>query len=169
MIRLLGAAVLAAFFCNACSHENPVETVPIDSHLISTQSFSINLPNTFEITSFSGESSRLPAHLTVVEGQNLITISKAAYFRDINESCKLAANNFVHDMSEITSGPRVLGGICRISAKTRGIKSVLFMIRDNDNGILYSITYKGALSRLREIVKTLRGDRFLDILKYQYW
>ncbi len=158
---------MAAFFTVGCTSEDPNYTSS-GSYLMENQSFSILLPGDFEVTSFSGEDSKIPAHLTAVKDQNLITISKASYFRLLDESCSLAANNFVHDRKEITSGPEVRGGVCRISATTNGIKSELFMMRDDTSGILYSITYKGDLNMLHRLVeKHLDGDNYLNVLKYQ--
>ncbi|MDO5352219.1 MAG: hypothetical protein Q4E81_05265 [Succinatimonas sp.] len=162
-MKLLLVAITASCLLCACSSEP--KTPPQGFELIYNQSFSISIPKDFEITSSSGEQSSLPAHLTVASEENLITISKAAYFRDLNESCKLAANNFVHDQNEITSGPIVSGNICKITATTAGVKSVLFMSRDNQKGILYSITYKGNLPYIRKILSTLAGDPFLEELK----
>lgn len=109
----------------------------------------------------------MPAHLTAASAENLITISKASYFRDLKESCRLAAYNFVHNQNEITSGPQIVGNVCKITATTAGIKSVLLMSRDNQKGILYSITYKGNLPYMRKILSSLSGDSFLEELKDQ--
>lgn len=164
-MKQLIAAIAASCLLCACSSQ-PIPPLQ-GSKLVYNQSFSISIPSDFEITSTSGEQSSLPAHLTVANAENLITISKASYFRDLKESCKLAAYNFVHNQNEITSGPQITGNICKITATTAGVKSVLFMSRDNKKGILYSITYKGNLPYIRGILSSLSGDPFLEELKNQ--
>lgn len=162
MKQLIVAVVASCLLC-ACSSK-PIPQPP-GSRLVYNQSFSISIPSDFEITSTSGEQSSLPAHLTVANAENLITISKSSYFRDLKESCKLAGYNFVHNQNEITFGPQIIGNVCKITATTDGIKSVLFMSRDNKKGILYSITYKGNLPYIRKILSSLSGDSFLEELK----
>ena len=164
---LSGVALAAALLLSACSSEPPVEPSIDYGHAqrIHTQAFSIDLPLIFEITSFSGEASNIPSHLTAVYENDLLTVSVASYFRTLDESCKLAANNFVHDINEIVLGPVVEKGICRIKARTLGVDSVLFMAKNNNTGILYSITYKGDLNKLYRVIQTIHGDYYLEVLK----
>lgn len=127
--------------------------------------FALPVPAGWEVSSKSEGS--LPAHATLVKGNNLLTVSASYYWRDLNETCTLASNNFVKDPHELIGAAQIAEGICSMQALVSGISQHMVMARDNSHGVLYSLTTHGDASELSNILQGLQGDYYMQRLKYR--
>lgn len=127
-----------------------------------SQYFALGIPSGWHVVSFKDEPLNSSISVMRDDRSALVTVrvTKAAS-DNIEKSCQLAAEGFHVNGLEFTSEPEVQYGTCLINA-TENDKEVALWLREyDDDHSAYSVTYKGDLATVGELLTYLVGNEKL--------
>lgn len=131
-----------------------------------TKYFALGIPEGWKVLSFQDQPLASSISVEKEDRSALVTIrvNKAAS-DSIDQSCKIAAESFKANDVQFTSDPEVQYGTCIINATANERDQVLWLREYSDDNSAYSITYKGDLQTVGEVLGFLVGnDKLMQLM-----
>ena len=133
-----------------------------------TEYFALGIPAGWSVVSFKDQPLASSISVTRDDRSALVTIRVTkASTPPIEESCQPAADGFAANGLAFTAEPEVRYGTCTITATETERDVVLWLREDPDDRSAYSITYKGDLATVGELLTYLVGNEKIMQLMVQ--
>lgn len=135
---------------------------PSSTTTISNEHITISYDDTWELVGQEDDFISLQR----VDKSAVVTIRTARNRDTLEHLCNGAAKVFAAEGADITEGPAVNNGVCKLAGIKNESNLMLWLKKDQATGIAYSINFHGHPKVVNQVLSTLQGEpQILELAK----